>query len=153
MPSQAGEAPRPARPPHPAPRAGRYCKQQVAGESFTDGFFAIPFRKGTPAAIADALSSLIVTAVGFGDYGVGTALATFGGERPVCAAYLTQQAALQNSFELQPLSFAQLAGIFFVLARERRPPLASPRVPRGENTGHEISRAARCAPLTSIHPR
>lgn len=95
--------------------AGRYCNLVQVGGTFTDGFYAIPFSKSRTAAEIDALSSLVVTAVAFGDYGVGTGIPTFGGDRPTCAAYLAQQVALANSYDLQPLSFTQLSGIFFVL--------------------------------------
>jgi hypothetical protein len=96
---------------------GRYCRLMEAGDTFTDGRFAIPFSRSTTPDVLDALNALMVTAVTYGDYAVGTGLGTFGVDRGVCAAFIAQQNALAFSYDLQPLSFQQLSGIFFVLVR------------------------------------
>lgn len=65
-----------------------------------------------------ALDDLVINGISLGTYGSLTA-DFFGTDRTQgsCAAYLKEQSIMANSDALAPLSFDQLAGIFFVLAR------------------------------------
>lgn len=102
--------------------AGRFCSLQYVGAPLSSDYFAIPWNLRTPQPEMTALDSIAVAAVSFGDYQAGAAAANFPTDRAAaCLSYDQALAASAQADLLSPLSFTQLAGIFFVvlLARAR----------------------------------
>ena len=102
----------------PGDPSGRFCSLSAVGGNVNQNLMAIPFNNATvDSAVVAALSNVVAGAITYGDYAVMVAGNFPGGNRAdACSSYLAIQDSLLANQILNPLSFTQLAGIFFVMA-------------------------------------
>lgn len=100
----------------PGDPSGRFCSLVYVGAPLSSRYYAIPWNLNTSTATMVALDSLAVAAVSFGDYQAGVSADNFPSDRTqACQAFDSAVSAQLSADLLSPLSFKQLAGIFFVV--------------------------------------
>ena len=103
----------------PGDPSGAYCSLDTLSETLATGFYAVPWSLNAPAATVAMLNQVVSVLTTLGDFQVQAGVQNFppsGARAAACDAALALQGAAGTVDPLQPLSFDQMAGVFFVLA-------------------------------------